>query len=123
MWRGSRLIVTGKSPFLLGHPPTVTKASLTDTMNGTTLQTTTTDDQPETPIRACIPRSSRQGRHYFRRRGGKQIPLPGLPGSGEFMDAYQSALGTGGEQQPPEIGAGRSKPGTVAAAVAGYFSS
>jgi len=27
-------------------------------------------------------------RYYFRRKGAKQIPLPGLPFSTEFMAAY-----------------------------------
>ena len=31
-------------------------------------------------------------RYYFRRRGTKAIPLPGLPGSEEFMAAYAAAL-------------------------------
>lgn len=31
-------------------------------------------------------------RTYFRRRGQPKIRLPGLPGSKDFMDAYQSAL-------------------------------
>ena len=31
-------------------------------------------------------------RRYFRRRGQKKVPLPGLPGSEEFMRAYQGAL-------------------------------
>ena len=31
-------------------------------------------------------------RRYFRRRRGRSIPLPGLPGSIEFMAAYQAAL-------------------------------
>ena len=29
-------------------------------------------------------------RYYFRRPGFKQIPLPGLPYSAEFMEAYQA---------------------------------
>jgi integrase len=59
-------------------------------------------------------------RFYFRRPGYKRAPLPGLPHSTEFLDAYQAAL----EGAPRlEIGAGRSKPGTVAAAVAGYYGS
>jgi integrase len=59
-------------------------------------------------------------RFYFRRAGFKKVPLPGLPWSPEFMAAYQEAT-----QGAPlvEIGAIRSKPGTVAAAVAGYFGS
>jgi integrase len=35
-------------------------------------------------------------RHYFRRDRGPRIPLPGLPGSSEFMAAYQVALDGGG---------------------------
>lgn len=31
-------------------------------------------------------------RRYFRRRGFPQVPLPGLPGSPEFMEAYRHAL-------------------------------
>jgi hypothetical protein len=31
-------------------------------------------------------------RWYFRRRGCKRIPLPGVPGSAEFMQAYEAAL-------------------------------
>jgi len=31
-------------------------------------------------------------RHYFRRPGAKRVPLPGLPGSLDFMVAYQAAL-------------------------------
>ena len=59
-------------------------------------------------------------RFYFRRAGHKKAPLPGLPWSPEFMAAYQEAM-----QGAPrvEIGATRSRPGTVAAAVAGYFGS
>jgi len=59
-------------------------------------------------------------RHYFRRPGFKQVPLPGLPGSAEFNATYEAAL-SGAPRI--EIGAGRANPGTVAAAVAGYFSS
>lgn len=36
-------------------------------------------------------------RHYYRRHG-KRTPLPGLPGSREFMDAYAAALA---DQKPP----------------------
>jgi hypothetical protein len=61
-------------------------------------------------------------RHYFRRLGLKVIALPGLPGSAEFMRAYEAALG-GESAQRVAIGASRSKPGSVAAAVALYFQS
>ncbi len=60
-------------------------------------------------------------RRYFRRRGSKQIPLPGLPGSDEFMAAYQAALAS--VILPREIGASRTKPGTVNAAIVGYYQS
>jgi hypothetical protein len=72
-------------------------------------------------VNAFIDRHGK-ARHYFRRPGFKQVPLPGLPGSVEFNAAYEAALS--GEVAPRvEIGAGRAKPGTIAVAVAGYFSS
>jgi integrase len=58
--------------------------------------------------------------YYFRRRGYKQVALKGTPGSAEFMAAYQEALAT---TQPQEIGADRTKPGTVNAAIVGYYQS
>ena len=61
-------------------------------------------------------------RHYFRRPGCKTVALPGLPGSAEFMAAYQAAL-AGCSAPRLEIGAARTKPGTVAAAVAAYIGS
>jgi integrase len=62
-------------------------------------------------------------RHYFRRPGFRRAALPGLPGSAEFMAAYQAALAGKTASQHVEIGAARSKPGSVAAAVAAYFGS
>jgi integrase len=59
-------------------------------------------------------------RYYFRRRGFKNVRLPGLPGSAEFMEAYAGAIAGA---NPIQIGANRSRPGTINAAVAGYFSS
>jgi hypothetical protein len=56
-------------------------------------------------------------RHYFRRRGFKKLVLPGLPGSAEFMAAYEQALAG----LPKEIGADRTRPGTVNAAIVGYY--
>jgi hypothetical protein len=61
-------------------------------------------------------------RHYFRRTGFKSVRLPGLPGSPEFMAACQAAL-AGATAPRIEIGAGRTKPGSVAAAVAAYLGS
>jgi hypothetical protein len=60
-------------------------------------------------------------RRYFRRPGFKQVLLPGNPGTEEFMTAYQNALAG----QPPRclVGTGRTKPGTVNAAIVGYYNS
>jgi hypothetical protein len=61
-------------------------------------------------------------RRYFRRPGFKRVPLPGLPGSAEFMAAYQAALS--GETAPRiEIGASRVQAGTIAALAFAYFQS
>jgi integrase len=58
--------------------------------------------------------------HYFRRAGFMRVRLPGLPGSTEFMAAYQAALGS----RPEPIGvAKRSKPGSVSAAIVSYYGS
>jgi integrase len=60
------------------------------------------------------------GFHYFRRRGLSRVRLPGLIGSAEFMAAYQAALAAA----PLPIGASlRSKPGSISAALAEYFTS
>jgi integrase len=57
---------------------------------------------------------------YFRKRGAPRIRLPGLPGSHEFMAAYAEALAAA----PVAIGAAkRSKPGSVSAALAEYYTS
>ena len=61
----------------------------------------------------------RRLRHYFRRPGQKDVPLPGIPGSSEFMEAYQSALTA--KLPTQQIGASRCLPGTVAALVADYL--
>src|SRR5215831_15430422 len=57
--------------------------------------------------------------YYFRRRGFPRVRLPGLPWSPSFMAAYEGAL-TG---QRTAVGAGRIKPGSVAAVVAAYLDS
>src|SRR6516225_7766315 len=63
---------------------------------------------------------SYRGYHYFRKRGSPYIQLPGIPGSAEFMAAYQAALAAA----PVAIGASsRSKPGSVSAAIAEYYRS
>ena len=62
--------------------------------------------------------SARKPRFHFRRAGYKRSPLPGLPGSAEFMEAYQAALAG---VPRPEIGAGRTIPGTVNAAIVAFY--
>jgi hypothetical protein len=60
-------------------------------------------------------------RRYFRRPGQKAVPLPGEPGSVEFLTAYLEEMR---KIAPAEIGkATRSKAGTVSAAIAGYYQS
>jgi integrase len=56
--------------------------------------------------------------YYFRRAGCARVPLPGLPGSAEFMAAYQAALAASAPRA--DIGERRNAPGTVAALVAAY---
>ena len=58
-------------------------------------------------------------RHYFRRHG-KAVPLPGLPGSEEFMAAYKFAV-AGVTAPPRQIGEGRTVPGTLQAIIAAYL--
>jgi len=67
-------------------------------------------------VQAFIDRKGKP-RFYLRRPGFKSVPLPGLPWSPQFMEAYEAAL----SGQPLQIGASRTKPGTVAAAIIGYY--
>src|SRR5438045_8696089 len=57
----------------------------------------------------------RKLRYYFRKAGFKKVALPGCPGSAEFMAAYQSALASA-TPSVTDIGAKRTKPGTIDAA-------
>src|SRR5262245_64683689 len=59
-------------------------------------------------------------RRYFRRPGSRSIPLPGLPGSIEFMAAYQAALAV---VAPPPPSPKHVIAGSLAAVAAGYFRS
>jgi integrase len=56
-------------------------------------------------------------RRYFRKPGCKPVPLPGVPGSQEFMEAYQAALGSPIER-PARHGAG-----TISALIVDYLRS
>lgn len=60
-------------------------------------------------------------RHYFRRPGGPRIPLPGLPGSDEFISAYRAALN--GEQTAPHKRGTRAGQGTFNRLALDYFAS
>jgi integrase len=67
-------------------------------------------------------RGGAKARFWFRRRGFKPVPLPGLPGSAEFNKAYADALA--GQSAPAiAIGADRTKPGTIDALAVSYFKS
>jgi integrase len=59
-------------------------------------------------------------RRYFRRPGSRGVKLPGLPGSIEFMDAYQAALAT---VAPPPPSTKHVIRGSLAEIAAGYFRS
>ena len=59
-------------------------------------------------------------RRYFRRPGQRAIPLPGLPGSIEFMAAYQAALAI---VAPPPPSPKHVIAGSLAAVTTGYFRS
>ncbi len=67
-------------------------------------------------------RRDQRARYYFRRRGQPAIPLPGLPGSEEFMAAYAAALDSM-PNRSVEIGAKRTLPGTVNALIVNYYRS
>src|ERR1700731_316054 len=58
-------------------------------------------------------------RFYLRAPGRKRVPLPGLPWSPQFMEARQKALD--GDWAVPELGASRTKAGTVNAALVSYY--
>jgi integrase len=69
-------------------------------------------------VQAFVDRHGK-ARFYFRRTGFKQVPLPGLPWSPEFMAAYEQALAG----QPPLVGVERTIPGTLRALAVSYFAS
>ena len=61
-------------------------------------------------------------RHVFRRKGHRRVSLPGQPGSVEFMEAYHALIEkTGGSLIAIEIGASRTRTGTIDALVVAYL--
>ena len=61
-------------------------------------------------------------RHVFRRKGHKKKTIKGTPGSKEFMDHYNELVEkTGGTAQ--EIGASKSKAGTIDTVMVAFFKS
>jgi integrase len=88
-----------------------------------TQTTNTRKPKPGLPVRLRFVQAwvDGEGRphHYFRKRGQPRVRLPGLVGSTEFMSAYQAAIAA----TPIAIGTSRSKPGSVAAAIASYLAS
>jgi integrase len=57
-------------------------------------------------------------RRYFRRPGFERVALPGVPGSPQFMSAYEAAMATGSKP------VGRNhREGTIGALVVGFYKS
>ena len=72
-------------------------------------------------VKAYVDRHGRP-RHYLRKPGCKPVTLPGLPGSDEFMTAYASAL-EAAPKATTEIGATRTRAGSISAMIVGYLGS
>jgi integrase len=70
-------------------------------------------------VQAWIDSRDSRAYYYLRRRGYPRVRLPSLPWSPSFMAAYEAAL-TGPRTA---VGAGRIKPGSVAAVVGEYLDS
>ena len=70
-------------------------------------------------VQGWVDRRTGRPRYRFRRRGFPKIKLPGVPGSAEFMAAYQAAMATAAAP----IGIKRNAPGSVAYVVASYLDS
>jgi integrase len=70
-------------------------------------------------VHAFVDRTGK-ARYYFRRHG-RRTRLPGVPGSAEFMAAYQQALA--GTPLIAEVGAARTIAGSVNAMIVGYLGS
>src|SRR6516162_6147279 len=67
-------------------------------------------------VKAWVDKRDGRAYYYFRRPGYPRVRLPGLPWSPSFMAAYEAAM----SGARTVIGAGRVKPGSVAAVIAEY---
>jgi len=70
-------------------------------------------------VKAYVDRHGK-ARHYLRKPGCKSVPLPGLPGSDEFVAAYGAALA---DTPRVEIAARQTRAGSINAMVVGYLGS
>src|SRR5262245_10284013 len=70
-------------------------------------------------VQAYVDKRDSRAYYYLRRRGFPNVRLPGLPWSPSFMAEYEKAMS--GPRNA--IGAGRIKPGSVAAVVGEYLDS
>src|SRR5215467_3288991 len=70
-------------------------------------------------VQAWVDKRDGRAYYYLRRRGFSRVRLPGLPWSPTFMAAYEAAM----SGARAAIGAGRVKPGSVAAVIAEYLDS
>src|SRR5262245_59003082 len=68
-------------------------------------------------VQAFIDHKTGHVYYYFRRTGFPRVPLPGLPGSDQFMMAYRTAVAG----MPMEIGASRNKLGSISSTLASYY--
>ena len=64
-----------------------------------------------------------KARFYYRRAGLKEVPLPGLPWSPDFMQAWEKAHAAYKAPAPVIIGASRTLAGTVNAGLVAYYQS
>lgn len=70
-------------------------------------------------VQAFVDRHGK-ARYYLRRSGFKRVALAGLPWSPEFMAAYSAAMN---EAPKIELGAARTKPGTIDALLVAFYTS
>ena len=62
-------------------------------------------------------------RHYYRRKGVRRIPLPGVPGSADFMAAYAEAVEMSAPEEACKAAQARVKPRSVNALIMTYYAS